>query len=698
MEEVRGSSPLGPTILAMRRKEILLEGIYAGTAIAVIFWLIELMCCISVGALSFLYRRQSFSVNFGDNLRSLPVYLLFCIVLGVFLGGIFPTSSLVYASLLIVGVGLFEWASWGEGALKVLWGAPWVRREIWTLILFFFGFLWWRFLRRKTKEELRADHLAAFLILSLFLVVGQHLSVELQFEDFITPLRMYCVLLGFSLVSVLGFFPMRTKIAPLTNRKAQETLLVFSLSVSLLGYLPRWLPAASSQRPNIILIVLDTVRADHLSSYGYSKKTSPHFDQLAEEGVLFETAKTTSHWTPPAHASLFTGLLPSEHGVTSYHLKLRQDCKTLAEHLRRQGYRTFGISANYLVGDGRLDKGFEQFVEPWRHDRFSLASRIGARLNTSDPITAPNVNSLLNRWLVYDNRRDTRPFFLFVNYVDPHLIYQFHPGISERFLTKPHSMEEIKALPQNGRLFFAGKVKYSKEDFQLLSDLYDGEIAYVDHSLGELVDMLRQNRILDKSILVITSDHGEYFGEHGLMTHMCGLYEEALHVPLLVRYPGRIAAKRIQEPVQLTDIPPTLLEVAHLEPLEGIAGKSFVPLLNGGRWESHPLIAEQKRISFWMKSLKRMNPDADLSLFDCSAYSFQEGNYKAILYSNRPPELYDLETDKKEAHNLSRSSDGQRYPIWDHVALFLEGQAKIKKVDSAQRLDHVRELRSLGYL
>ena len=694
----------------MKKKKFFLQGLYAGITLATIFWLSELMFCVGGGLLSFVTHRQFPWVDFGEILRALPVYLLFCTGAGTLLAGICQNLFLIYSGLLGLGVGLFEWVGRGEGTMRLLWGVPWAHPEVWAVVLFFFGFLGWSSLRQKKVEEIKRDALSIFLTMSLLLLFAQTLRFELQTSSLLEWMlqdgekfeRLWIsgILWGLSFVSLLSFFLVRKGMGNfLKMRKITQVIFSFSLLTSLLGYLPRVLPVPSSEKPNIVLIVLDTVRADHLSSYGYPKKTSPFFDQLAKEGVLFEEAKTTSYWSLPSHASLFTGLLPSSHGADAETFKLQEDYQTLAAHLRAQGYRTVGFSENGIVGQlTGLHRGFDQLVELWTNEHRSLATRIEANLQHLHPASAPNLNLLFRHWLPHEKHR---PLFLFVNYIEAHRKYKYHPGVSESFWSEPWSLKDIESLEQTATafLYFTGKLTYSEKDLRLLSDLYDGEIAYLDQHVKELVETLRQNGVLDNGILIITSDHGEYLGEHGLVSHVLCLYEEVLRIPILMWYPRKIPAGRIQETVQLTDLAPTLLELAGLKPLEGIDGRSFVPLLRGEAWVSSPVIAEQSRPILWMELLKRWLPQADFSTFDYSSTSFQEGNYKVIFSSHRPPELYDLNKDRRETHNLYETF--RDHPILNHLKDYLARREERKVTASTfseSPKERMRILKSLGYL
>jgi len=300
---------------------------------------------------------------------------------------------------------------------------------------------------------------------------------------------------------------------------------------------------ARPHRPtSVVLVVLDTVRADHCSAYGYGQPTTPRLDALAAEGLLFEQARTVAPWTLPSHASLFTGRRPSQHGCTWEHRWLLDRFDTMAETLGAAGMETFGATTNPNASSlYNLQQGFTTFVETW--------TRREQRRGLEDSAIA---NAEIGEWL---ERRDSRkPFFLFVNYADAHLPYAPLPPRDSRY---GEAGERARALARRGDLLQAtllGREQVGEGDRAGLATLYDGDLSTADARLGELLDLLERHDLVDDTLVIVTSDHGESLGEEGRVDHQLGLMEELLRVPLVVRFPGRIAPARIPEPVALTDL------------------------------------------------------------------------------------------------------------------------------------------------
>ncbi|PYS94798.1 MAG: hypothetical protein DMF50_11465, partial [Acidobacteria bacterium] len=317
---------------------------------------------------------------------------------------------------------------------------------------------------------------------------------------------------------------------------------------------------AARARPNVLLVVLDTARADRFSFDGYARDTSPRLDSLAAEGILYLKAYTPAPWTLPAHASLFTGLYPSAHGADSGHLRLDDDQVTLAELFQAAGYRTVGYTANPWIGrDHHFDQGFETYDEVWRATGDQAADR-GAAL----------INSKVANWLEWragDPDARSRPFFLFINYLEAHLAYDPPEPERSRFLpaaANPAALERLRRFkhPEDVR-FNLGLTTLNGRDLALLSDLYDGEIAYLDRRVGEVIDLLKRRGLLDRTVIVVTSDHGESIGEHRLVDHKLNVYDNLLRIPLLLRYPAAVRpGQRVQDVVMLQDLFPTLLALA----------------------------------------------------------------------------------------------------------------------------------------
>ena len=270
-------------------------------------------------------------------------------------------------------------------------------------------------------------------------------------------------------------------------------------------------------RSNALLIVIDTLRADHLGCYGYPRNTSPAIDALAREGTRFARAYSAAPWTMPSVASIFTGLYPSAHGATSVQMPLPDSVTTLAEVVKAHGFATSGVVSHNLVSKETLNfgQGFDVYFED--------EAKGHAHVST------PGVTKQAIERLQYHASQD-EPFLLFVHYFDPHFDYQNHAGIDF-------------AAPRRGRL--TGREPYArlkklfprlrKEEVEFIRDLYDEEIRLIDGGVGRLLSELSMLGLDDTTVVVLTADHGEEFGEHGSIGHTRSLYEELVHVPLIIR-------------------------------------------------------------------------------------------------------------------------------------------------------------------
>jgi arylsulfatase A-like enzyme len=327
------------------------------------------------------------------------------------------------------------------------------------------------------------------------------------------------------------------------------------------------------EKPNLIVIVVDTLRADHLGCYGYGRPTSPGLDRLAGESVLFENAYASSSWTAPSIASLFTSVHPSVHGVTTFAAALPDSLPTMAEVLQRQGFRNTGLSANFvhIIERKGFGRGFDSFAELRRpvtageEAEFAGFVAADAQTVTTRAIEAARAS------------RDSR-FFLYVHYMDPHSTYAPPEPFRSRF-ARPYdgpftgATNQLKSVMQ-------GELAANDADLRRLVDLYDAEIAFTDAEIGRLLDELRRLDLLDNSVVAVLSDHGEEFGEHGGVFHGVTLYDEMTHVPLLVRLPGgRHGGTRVRPVVQIVDLGPTLLEAVGVEDDRRTQGRSFAELL-----------------------------------------------------------------------------------------------------------------------
>jgi arylsulfatase A-like enzyme len=450
-------------------------------------------------------------------------------------------------------------------------------------------------------------------------------------------------------------------------------------------------------RPNIIVILIDTLRADHLSSYGYARQTSPCIDRIAERGVLYDHAISPAAWTPPAHASLFTGTYPSRHGVDRSHLVLNPELTPLPEALRRHGYRTFGISSNYFLSrETRFDRGFDRFTQTWQLVQTEEAKiRLGNRdekmaLGVESPNGAtqqgglPNayrhalnalytrltqtlrrsfhaydngawrVNHQVRRWMS-DWKRAEQPFFAFLHYMDPHIRYEAPRRYYTMHLPAGMDHQRIRKVNQEPSRYLAGRIEMNEEDFVILRGLYDGEVSYVDYCVGQVYTMLQEAGVLRNTLLIITSDHGENLGEHHLMSHSYCLYDTLLHVPLIICAPTEFpSGQRISQQVQTLDLFPTILTMAGMQDADAwhqVQGQSLFPADLRGE-TSRLAIAEYLEPQPSLPALRKRFPGFDGSHYDRALRTVRTSDTKYIWASDGRDEFYDLSKDPQEEHNL----------------------------------------------
>jgi arylsulfatase A-like enzyme len=322
----------------------------------------------------------------------------------------------------------------------------------------------------------------------------------------------------------------------------------------------------TSSTPNVLLITLDTVRAENLDLYGYSRQTAPHLTSLAAEGTTFNGAMAPCCWTLPTHASLFTGTLPHENQA-DYPNGFTAEMATLAGVLRGAGLVSAGFYANVWncgVHTG-LGRGFVHY-EDYEPDLglAVLASPLFRPMLPNGRVekrkTAADVNNEFLRWL---DRREGRQFFVFLNYYDAHLPYETPDPQFDRFTSVPlDKRKEFRA-----RLFStdAQELLSKPELLQGMVDAYDGSIAYIDQQLHELFDQFDRRSVLRNTLVIVTSDHGEHFGEHSILMHGESMYRQEIDVPLVIWKPGLVpAAQRIEQPVSLADVPQTILNLLGL--------------------------------------------------------------------------------------------------------------------------------------
>lgn len=392
---------------------------------------------------------------------------------------------------------------------------------------------------------------------------------------------------------------------------------------------------AAPKHTDILLISIDTLRADHLGCYGYALAQTPNIDRMANEGVLFEQASSPVPLTLPSHSAMFTGLIPPRTGVrlNSGH-KLPSAVQTLAETLKEHGYRTAAfIGALPLERAGGLDQGFDLY-----DDKLPVAGEPGSPVPRRERY-AETVLNLALKWL--RNSDPAQPVFAFVHLFDPH---------------QPHE----QTMPGESK------------------PTYDGEIAYVDRALGPFLKALQRDSRWNGLLTVLTSDHGESLYDHGEKTHGLFVYQSTLHVPLIVHHPRKLSPRRVPSPVSIVDLPPTILELASLPKMSDIDGRSLVALTKQSDPPLEPI---------YFESL--------VSSLRCGWAPLRGIRLGNLKYISAPtPELYDLQADPNEKVNLhdSRPDDAARLAQY----LFPIGDGTLATVDVDE--GRLQDLESLGYI
>jgi arylsulfatase A-like enzyme len=415
-----------------------------------------------------------------------------------------------------------------------------------------------------------------------------------------------------------------------------------------------------AKAPNILFIVMDTVRADHLSCYGYGRRTTPNIDRIAREGIVFSNAFSAAPWTLSSHASMFTGLYPSQHQADHGHEYLDERFPTLAEHLGEAGYQTVGFSENPSVGRfGGLARGFGEFHETWRRPLVVRAiAKVATRIfHYKDRLEyADRSIGIFERWASNNNQRG-KPFFAFLNFMAAHGPRYPRPGFGSGNWTK-ENLARIEPVNLNPARYYLPQFKLNQQELRIMVDLYDSNISYLDSRIADLISYLEKAGILDETILILTSDHGENFGEHGLFEHQFCLYNTLLHVPLILRYPALWAPKRIEKRVSTVFLFKTVLtlagtsrgggsENAAMDPLAQLQGQEFIVAeYSSGVDEYKGLLGAEGR-------------DFDFSFLDKDLKCVIDGDYKFIWSSNGKHELYRMKDDFGEVENLIEKEPAQ---------------------------------------
>jgi len=409
--------------------------------------------------------------------------------------------------------------------------------------------------------------------------------------------------------------------------------------------------AEPASGPSFLVVVLDTVRADHTSTYGYGRETTPALDRLAARGIRFERAYSTASWTTPAHGSLFTGLLPEQHGAHAESLEMRQDVPTLAGLLASHGYETTAFCASPLVTvKPGMTRGFQHVEDFWKPTlvRLSLSGfRIFQRLFPTDRDKGgANLIASAAEWL--RSRDSSRPYFMFVNLFEAHAPYQAVPERFRRaFATHGVSLRQLEIVGTRGYLAqWSGDVFPRRFD-QHLTDLLDGAIAAADSSLSQLADAAG-----DDVVLIVLSDHGDLIGEHEYHGHGHVLWEPLIRIPLVLAGPGIPGGAVVKEPVSIIDVMPTILEMAEI-PTDHLPGADLRGVLAGDGETGRILYAQQfLDTSLTARGWGRNRSAAAIRNLESRKTAAVHGPLKRIVMGDGTDVTFDLISDPAELHPI----------------------------------------------
>ncbi len=427
------------------------------------------------------------------------------------------------------------------------------------------------------------------------------------------------------------------------------------------------------KKPNILMISMDTVRRDHCSSYGYQQSTTPNLDAFCKQGTIFDQAYAPTSTTGPSHATMFTSLYPIAHHVKKNGLKLSENHITIAEILKSQGYQTSAIIGSFVLSARfGYSQGFSFFDESFelQGSKHRVKSWEGNKIDGAFCRRGNYVTNNAISWL--KNKCDPdEPFFLFAHYFDPHNPYDPHEPFLSKFYPSKKNPNELEET--------IGK--------------YDGEIAFIDYEIGKLLNVIKQMGLEEETLVIITSDHGEGLMEHNRMYHGVNIYEEAVRVPLLMRWPNVIKRGRIiNNPVSLIDLTPTILDLIGINPDNWpFQGKSLVLRLQGesGSYEN-PIYLYRRHYKKGIVGKTYVNGEQ---------YGVRIGSWKYIEGKDEKLKLlFNIATDPQESKNLCTSHLKRAKDLESHLKYWKKEHVQANNVLNKIPEKELERLKALGYV
>ncbi len=429
--------------------------------------------------------------------------------------------------------------------------------------------------------------------------------------------------------------------------------------------------------PNIILIVVDCLRPDHLGCYGYKRDTSPAIDELAKNGIIFTNAYSNAPWTKPSVASMFTSVYPNEHGAKTMNDILPDALLTIAEFLKNSGYYTcYFNGGNYCIGKHfNFDQGFDYYtLKP-------------SKLNKSTGLT--------DSFMAHVDSISPKKFFAYIHYMDTHVPYNvnrfnnlfvrkidtyFEPGVD--YISNWH----IRIMTSHDRM--------SEEERSYLISLYDGQIRFVDESIKKMVAFLKDRKILDDTLIILTADHGEEFWEHNNYEHGHTLYNELLHVPLII-YGNRLKPAKVTERVRLIDLFPSIMQMASIEDKNSFyRGSSFKESIDGKGGQSEQVLFSTATL-YGDEKYCLIKGDKKIII-----NSFERKDKKKLFgYACRDNlEIYNLSKDPHEKHNMEDSDIKSISQLKKELRRFRDLTPLFRDAEAVISEDLKSKLKAIGYM
>jgi len=459
------------------------------------------------------------------------------------------------------------------------------------------------------------------------------------------------------------------------NRASVFIVIIFFIS-NMTFYIKKTLNVPPT--PNVLLIVPDALRADHLGCYGYERPTSPFIDDFAKESIVFKHAFSNAPWTKPSMGTVFTSLYPNEHGAYMWNDSLLNSCLTLAEVLKNKNYNTFAVQTNPIIDRKfNFNQGFARFIE-----------KIYVKANS--------VTDKFNDWL---KNNKNKPFFAYLHYMDTHLPYNA-PDKFTKIFEPEHLNSYISGEFYSYEMRILNEMGFSKIDKKHIINLYDSEIRYFDFNFQKIINNLKKFKLYDETLIILVSDHGEEFWEHKGILHAHSLYNEVIHVPLIIKPPHNKTQKQITSHVQLLNLYPTILNIADIKiPNIELRGNNLAQAFKENKEVHEEIFIEGILLGSEKKSIIKN----DWKLIKNTGIKKEEAfellgdfsKYKPFL-SIQGYELYNLSEDLNEEENLAGRYPLVKSQLQQLLNSYINHENNIKKEEIDKKKLEV--LKSLGYI